>query len=66
MTDSFKTALEAALDAKKQVVTDKQRIAAVEMLAQSAMDDAADRARLIEVMGVLGMENPEQSCGRAD
>jgi hypothetical protein len=61
-TDPFKTALEAALAAKRPVISDDMRVEAIQRLIRSAMDDTADRARLIEVMGKLGAENPQEAA----
>jgi hypothetical protein len=62
MTDLFRDALEAALAAKRQTFTDEQRAEAIQRLIRSAMEDTADRARLVEVMGKLGAGNAEQAA----
>jgi hypothetical protein len=60
--DPFKSALDAALAAKKPTFTDEQYRSAVKMLARSAVDNAADRTRLIEALTALGMEDPQKAA----
>jgi hypothetical protein len=47
--DPFKSALEAALAAKRPVITDEMRVAALRWLIVDAMGDPEARTRLVEV-----------------
>ena len=64
MTDDFKAAIEAALAAKAPIVTDAQRLESIEMLAQTAVYDAAAKVRLVEVAVLLAVESPETVADR--